>query len=308
MNNFATRRNVSIFTAVQTMSPYFPMPQIPQHKAALLSDFGMRLHKVTSAEIGSNPLGYAHQDDYYIFGLVENGEWKGCIDFTEYRCKQGELVLIQPGQVHNAFFSSDLEGTVLSADSCFVNDTNKHIFEAFRLGSPAAYPMDGQRWAELLQITGLMQRRMDSMTDTVTRDTLRSLTEAFVCIVAEAVRDFCRQQPMQPGKRQMEITLAFRELLAKDLHCNHRPSYYASQLNLSTAYLNEVVRSVTGMSVSRCIRSERVLQAKRLLVHTDLAVKEIADALGIDDYAYFSRLFTEDTGISPTAFRQRNLV
>lgn len=284
------------------------MPQIPQHKAALLSDFGMYLHKVTSAGSGRKPVDYAHQDDYYIFGLVESGEWRGCIDFTEYRCKQGELILIQPGQVHRAFFSSELKGTVLGTDSCFVNDTNKRIFETFRLGLSAACPVDRQRWEELLQITDLMQRRTSDMTDMAARNTLRSLTEAFVCMVAETVRDLCRQQPGQPGKRQMEITLAFRELLAKNLHGNHRPSYYAAQLNLSTAYLNEAVRSVTGMSVSRCIRSEQVLQAKRLLMHTDLAVKEIADALGIDDYAYFSRLFTQDTGINPTAFRQRNLV
>ena len=39
----------------------------------------------------------------------------------------------------------------------------------------------------------------------------------------------------------------------------------------------------------------------------DSAVKEIADRLGIGDYAYFSRLFTLATGISPTRFRERNL-
>ena len=55
------------------------------------------------------------------------------------------------------------------------------------------------------------------------------------------------------------------------------------------------------------IRYELVLQAKRLLVHTDLAVKEISTRLGIEDCAYFSRIFTQATGVSPSAFRQRNL-
>lgn len=61
------------------------------------------------------------------------------------------------------------------------------------------------------------------------------------------------------------------------------------------------------MNATLYIKNEVVLQAKRLLVHTDLAVKEIADRLGIGDYAYFSRLFTLATGISPTQFRKRNL-
>lgn len=61
------------------------------------------------------------------------------------------------------------------------------------------------------------------------------------------------------------------------------------------------------MNVSRYIRSETVLQAKRMLIHTDLTVKEIANGLGCDDAAYFSRLFTPTVGVSPSMFRQRDL-
>lgn len=91
------------------------------------------------------------------------------------------------------------------------------------------------------------------------------------------------------------------------MHHSRQPSYYASKLHISTVYLNEAVRSVTGMSVSRYIRNEIALQAKRLLIHTNDSVKEIAAALGFDDYAYFSRLFTQAVGVSPTVFRQKNL-
>ena len=72
-------------------------------------------------------------------------------------------------------------------------------------------------------------------------------------------------------------------------------------------YLNEAVKEVTGTSATLYIRNELILQAKRLLVYTGLAVKEVSDRLGIDDYAYFTRMFTQTTGISPTTFRQKNL-
>lgn len=61
------------------------------------------------------------------------------------------------------------------------------------------------------------------------------------------------------------------------------------------------------MSTSDYIKNEAVLLAKRMLVHTDLSVREIADRLGIDDYAYFTRLFTRTAGVTPTAFRLRYL-
>lgn len=152
----------------------------------------------------------------------------------------------------------------------------------------------------------MMLARMDAANESVGQSLVRQLARAFSGIAAEAVRETALAQATT-GSRQMDITLAFRALLTAEAGRHHQPSWYASRLHLSPAYLNEVVRSVTGMNVSRNILSELVLRAKRLLAHTDGSVKEIAAALGFDDPAYFSRLFTQTAGISPTAFRQRNL-
>jgi YesN/AraC family two-component response regulator len=42
------------------------------------------------------------------------------------------------------------------------------------------------------------------------------------------------------------------------------------------------------------------------LYHSDTSVKEIATALGYDDYPYFSRLFTKATGTTALTFRNKN--
>lgn len=51
-----------------------------------------------------------------------------------------------------------------------------------------------------------------------------------------------------------EIILTFRTMLAEHLRTSRQPSYYASQLNISTVYLNEVVKKVTGMSTALYIK------------------------------------------------------
>ena len=43
--------------------------------------------------------------------------------------------------------------------------------------------------------------------------------------------------------------------------------------------------------------------AKRLLINTAQPIAEISDAVGIDNPAYFSRLFTQRVGLGPRAFR-----
>lgn len=284
---------------------------LPQHKSSLYSDFGVRLLRIKpSADIKPSannhiPVTYAHQDDYYIFGLLEHGTGCGIIDFKEQHFSSGDVFLIQPGQVHRFIGSENMEGWMLMADSSFTGNAEKHIFDDFSLFA-SSFQVDGQRRKELTLIASILAGRMNSATDLPAKATARRLTETFIGIIAEAVQCINLQQSKH-SHRHIEIVLSFRRLLAEHLATSRQPSYYASLLNISTVYLNEVVKGVTGMSATMYIRNEMVLQAKRLLVHTGLAVKEIAYRLGIDDCAYFSRLFTQTTGISPILFRKRNL-
>lgn len=194
---------------------------------------------------------------------------------------------------------------MLFADSGLLGSAEKCIFDDFSLFA-SSFVIDKRRQNELVQIASILANRMDCIPDRLAKATARRLSETFIGIVAEAVERINLQQTKH-SRRHIEIVLSFRRLLAEHLATSRQPSYYASLLNISTVYLNEVVKGVTGMNATLYIKNEVVLQAKRLLVHTSLTVKEISGRLGIDDYAYFSRLFTQATGISPTLFRERNL-
>ncbi|MBP3519234.1 MAG: AraC family transcriptional regulator [Parabacteroides sp.] len=281
------------------------MNKLPQHKASQLFDFGMFLRRMDSPQGGNTPVTYDHQDDYYIFGLVENGTVCCIIDFKEQHFSSGDVFLIQPRQVHRPIGSVNTEGWLLFADSNLVGSAEKCILDDFSLFA-SSFRIDEQRRNELAQIASILAGRMDCITDKLAKVTARRLAETFIGIVAEAVQDINLQQTKH-SRWHIEIVLSFRRLLVEHFAMSRQPSYYASLLNISTVYLNEVVKGVTGMNATLYIKNEVVLQAKRLLVHTDLAVKEISDRLGIDDYAYFSRLFTQATGITPTLFRERNL-
>lgn len=280
------------------------MPKLPQHKFSQFSDLGLYLHQINSPTNNHVPVTYAHQDDYYIFGLIVGGTGTGIIDFKEHHLSCGDVFIIQPGQVHRFISAKNADGWVLITDSSFVGSAEKCIFDNFSLFA-SSFQIDEQRRNELMQIASLLADRIDCITGKQAVATARRMAETFISIVAEVVSDINLQQ-MKYSHRHIEIVLMFRHLLVEHLATNRQPSYYASLLNISTVYLNEIVKEVTGMNTTLYIKNEVVLQAKRLLIHTDLAVKEIADRLGVDDYAYFSRLFTRTTGISPVLFRQKN--
>ena len=51
-------------------------------------------------------------------------------------------------------------------------------------------------------------------------------------------------------------------------------------------------------------QQEIMLEAKRLLYHSNCSVKEIAHELGYEDHTYFSRLFKKTVGDTPGEFRR----
>lgn len=282
------------------------MPQeYPLHKASGFSDPGVHVRRICSRNDKQKHLIYAHQDDYYNFGIVERGFGKIVIDFREYDLAQGDLFVIQPGQVHYVVDMEDDEGWLFLVDNSYIGYAEKQIFDDFLLFA-SSVRIDSRRMSELTRIAAVVAERMGGVADNLGKTAVRRLVEAMIAIMAEVVREASRSQ-MRHSRRNLEIVQSFRSLLDERIAVDRSPSHYASLLNISPVYLNEVVKKVTGLSAASYIRDELVLRTKRLLVHTDLAIKEISDRLGIDDYAYFSRLFSKATGLSPTAFRRRHL-
>lgn len=80
---------------------------------------------------------------------------------------------------------------------------------------------------------------------------------------------------------------------------------YAAALNVTPQHLSRVLREATGEPVSKAIEARLVREARRNLVFTNLPVATIAYELGFSDPAYFSRVFTRATGLSPKAFREQ---
>lgn len=78
----------------------------------------------------------------------------------------------------------------------------------------------------------------------------------------------------------------------------------AAELGMSLTNLNRIFREELHISPQKYRNTCRVEQARELLWHTDLSIKEIAAKLGYCNQFYFSQEFRRYTDQTPTAFRR----
>jgi len=83
------------------------------------------------------------------------------------------------------------------------------------------------------------------------------------------------------------------------------PADYADMLAVTPAYLNELVKRSCGFTTSYCIQQRIVAEAKRLIMNSELSLKEISYRLGFDDASHFSKFFKKFTGKRYSDFRRQ---
>ena len=84
-------------------------------------------------------------------------------------------------------------------------------------------------------------------------------------------------------------------------------SKLAELMNISTMYFSNYFKRVFNISPKQYILNKRLTESQRLLLETDMSVKEIAYAVGFDNENYFSEFFTARVGVSALKFRNRDL-
>ena len=80
---------------------------------------------------------------------------------------------------------------------------------------------------------------------------------------------------------------------------------YASLMNISEKHLNRICKECLNKTTSEIIAERIIIEAKRLLIHKQHSVSEIAANLGFDDNSYFSRFFKKNCGETPIHFLKK---
>jgi len=281
------------------------MKNIPIHKLAERAAFGLELgHTSLPGAREFLETVDVHRDDCYSFLLLEKGEGAMDVDFVKVVLPEAHAHYLLPGQVHHNIRTNSADAWYISVNTSLVPKHYREVFEGNLLQQqPVALPPDNLM--QFRQLIHLLNEQFKSDPDAAFYAQLvHSLLESLIGMFAKAY-----EHPVVAGKssRVFQLTQAFKKLLAEKIRQEKRPSFYAAQLHISEAYLNEAVKQLTGFTVTYWLMNELILEAKRLLVYSQLSVKEIAGQLGYADHNYFSKLFKKQSGLAPSDFRNSYL-
>lgn len=120
-------------------------------------------------------------------------------------------------------------------------------------------------------------------------------------------RLYKEQRQLAPlAKSNLDLVREFNFLVESHFKTKHTVADYAELLHRSPKTLSNLFAQISPKTPLQIINERKMLEARRLLRHTDQAISEIAYSIGYEDVQTFSRFFKTQEGMSPSAFREQD--
>ena len=216
------------------------------------------------------------------------------------------MICVPAGTVHGFDFEPSTSGFVMSMTDDFTREVSLRepgIGVLFKDPATVEFKREVLRRSGLPQTFDLLAREFESSLP----GHALALEGLLTVILADALRLSHTSTELTEGaaSRRRMLVMRFRELVEGAFRDGRSLADYADMLNVSQSRLRKACLGVTEQSPMQIVHARVLLEAKRQLIYTSMSVRGIAYALGFDDPAYFTRFFSQRTGMSPRTFRDR---
>lgn len=244
-----------------------------------------------------------HRKDYYFMAFVKKGSSRHWIDMTSYILKPDTFYFTSPHQVHLKEEAVSLMGIILSFNNDFLASDNEGILQELPI---IRNPYNGH---ELFLDTQDLRFVEDILEKIITEYASKAawqhtmLLSYMKVLLVHLSRLYMQQFHNKEQAPDRVLLKKYLSRIEESYTQHHEVNVYAEMLNISAGHLSEVVKEQSGKPAIAHIHERLILEAKRLLFHTDQSIKEIAFHLGFEDASYFNRFFKRLTEYTPLHFR-----
>jgi AraC-like DNA-binding protein len=253
-----------------------------------------------------------HIHSFYQIIWFKSGEGRHFVDFKAYEVFKNTVFFIAKSQVHYFDHHTHYKGVLIHFNETFLvqSDNETDFFLKYNIfSSPYQQPFCG------------IDKSMDRILDEYTRQIKRELAHEDTFGREELLRAYLKLFLIQiqrkkneseqsegsahsaPDEKRMQLA-KFISLVDEHYNQGLTVAEYANLLYISPRTLSDITRQALNKTPSLMIQERIILEAQRLLLHSNLNVNQIGYRLGFDDPSYFIKYFKKHTQVSPSAFRK----
>ncbi|UJJ31084.1 helix-turn-helix domain-containing protein [Halopseudomonas maritima] len=260
---------------------------------------------------GRTPQGWLERPervDFFMLLLVLEGHTTHTVDFVDWNLLPGSLVFVRPGQVQQWHHSEGLQAQLILVDP----GTLPHRSELMPYSDLRRLGLDD--WVTCISLPesardaiagGFQKIRADFAQfsgSSLDIALLRHELMALLIRVARQQQQLHLDHPPADALRHKTYRL-FIQLLEQTFATEHQLQYYAKRLGYSQSAVSRACLSAEGRSAKNVISARILLEAKRLLAHSDASVAQVAHQLGFSEPTNFVKFFRKGAGMTPARFR-----
>lgn len=250
----------------------------------------------------------SHRADFYQILWFQKGHPTHLVDFNPVQIKPNTILFLNKNTVQQFDKNDDFDGKAILFTENFFCKTETDIkylrssilFNDLFSISQIQINKTTSPFANLLK---LMEKELENEKDIAQSDILRNLLHNFLLL---SEREKRKQGSIEIKKGQdLDYVIIFKDLLESNYRTLKQVSGYAKKMSITEKRLNQATSKIFDKSPKQMIDERLVLEAKRLLAHTNQSVKEIGFDLGFDEPTNFIKIFRKQSGSTPGDFREQ---
>ncbi|MDA0149646.1 helix-turn-helix domain-containing protein [Vibrio sp. LaRot3] len=272
-----------------------------------------------SSKRDDNPLscdgGFTISSSFYSISLKHITSGELLYGRTKYDCSNGTMIFIAPEQ--------ELTGVGIKVESvartiCFHEDYIRghklqeqlKQYHFFNYSVNEALHLSPKEEQQMATIFDAIDAEYQNNTDEFTRELILSQLGTLLMYANRYYyRQFLMRKQADSSVYDKFAVLLEQRMAAIEQESTSIPEVeeLASNMNMTSRYLSDALKAETGKTTKDWIHKALIERSKDLLLSTKDSVATIAYALGFEYPQYFSRLFKNKVGLTPSEYRAENI-
>lgn len=246
--------------------------------------------------------------------LCKEGHLDVSIDSKQYSISKNDMFIYTPSQYARIInMSDDFSGTIIQTDYDYVVPMLNKVTDIrtqLTIRENPTVRLNEEEYDKITQSIKILEQRIEREyryeNDKLKKNILRELIKSLgATLIYEIFAIYFSNLHIKPAKLDNGDILTQNFIV--DLYHHYKEerevSFYAQRQCFSTSHFSSVIKKKTGKSASQWIINKVLMDARQMLQHSTLSIKEISIRLNFPNQSFFGKYFKQYMGISPKDYR-----